>query len=832
MKLYRPFLFSLLATVASIASPSASAWTCVSSCSVVNNVIEIKVATPGSNDYTEITGALAHLKSLTAPAGVTKKLTFPTSSTQLVYKPTLTVSALGGIPLFDLVGHQTPMVIEGNGAEIQLSSNEIIPKTKPKMTGLSFFRGDNSYNVTINGFKIGYQTSSIVQGTVVPGSIDTVNSTFRVMTDAITDATGAYPYKGLMVPAAGSATLTKWANAATYAPGAGGTWTFVNGEFYIQNVRDMNPTYTGNNRIYQIDVSGAFPSHVKDGYKIGFRRYGATAEVPLFYLEKSKNIVYSNLEVYNTIKMAFAGHNNVGTITHYNVKVIPKPGSGYIASASSDSFHYNTNRGAVIIDSCVVDGNFDDGVNLGNSFSVASKLFAKTATSFHSYDLTYGRAVGNNFVYSSAGFKPGDILGHLTYGTTNTNDSNRRPMVIGFSKVTASNFVPHEATTERLRLVTHEALAGSTLPIVTLDHSSMNIYSGPSTNKVATIDLSNSTPAEPNSHTMNRMSNLSLATPNSVVINSVFRNKLRNGVIARGYRIAVIGNTFSNLAGSAIDGGTGWSFEEGSWPYLSDYSGNIVNNVKYHGVVFNINAEGCYNAAPCNTTSPTVRVGRAPGGNYSYVTNNQLTGVNIGILSVNSGEIYEGQNVISGAVSNYGVAAVNTSFVPYPNLSNHILETHTNATGTSLPVTHRPIFKVTINGVTKHYYVTNRSVCQLTAGLLASNWGPSAGSMTSEVPVNIVNQTLMINPTATHLTALPPGRINQGTCLANETIFQDGAGGAYRRERTTELGVTSSKTCKYGSTQRFSASTGLPASMINSLVNLGVPTGTVTNCRL
>jgi hypothetical protein len=686
---------------------------------------------------------------------------------------------------------------------------------KPVMTGLYFFNADHTKNVTILNAQLDYEKPTFAQGIILPGSINPTAGTFDIEMDDATTAAKTYPYDKLLIPLGSteppSATdaskiENNWANAAIYKPSAvAGKFEFVNDQIFIDNLALIPPGISPATKLrYRVYVANDknnkeyLTPELQPGRLIGFRRYGETASVPMVSAIYSSNIKYINVSIYNTIKFAFFGKYNEGDIIHINCKIMPRPNTKRNVSGTAGGFIYSSgNRGRIIIDGAYVSANFDDAVNLGSINGLAVTGYPNTQTALYTFDPAIATFENNKPIRHSAPYKVGDVLAYVNLGTQETS----KPILAGFSRITSQSVIPLTDAPDRLRFINVSQVGSQSIPNATVYMG--NIYDGAKLIEWGTA-------ANPNPVEATRLMNLNTSNPRSVIVNSTFENKMRNAILVRGYNIAVVGNTFRNLNGSAIDGLEGYKGDEGAWSYLSDYSGNYMENIGLKGVILGFSLDKEFNR------NSTGYLARPPAPAFTYVTNNYMKHVNTGIQYNNLTDVYAGNNTYIDVSDNsqvIGKAVYGTS----PSLN---------------PLSHKPLFRVSKNGLSKLYYVTNRSFCVLNSTLLSSNWGTNNANFITDVPDKIIAEIQKLNPNALYVDSLPAGRTNQGQCLTGEAIYQDGTGAVYRSQRVTIDGVTTNENCKYANDIDFQISTGLTVANKTQLMNFGAPSGTVSTCKL
>ncbi len=91
-------------------------------------------------------------------------------------------------------------------------------------------------------------------------------------------------------------------------------------------------------------------------------------------IAECSDITFENVELWSAPWFAFGISGNRGRVTMRRVAVLPKPGSGRIASSWRDAFHVKNNRAKLLFEECVVQGSGDDAFNIASHTSTVGSV--------------------------------------------------------------------------------------------------------------------------------------------------------------------------------------------------------------------------------------------------------------------------------------------------------------------------------------------------------------------------------------------------------------------------------------------------------------------------
>ena len=140
-----------------------------------------------------------------------------------------------------------------------------------------------------------------------------------------------------------------------------------------------------------------------------------------FATNKCRNMTFRDLTVYTCPGMGFIGINSE-TITLERCRVMPKPGTRRLISATADGSHFGGCRGDILIKDCLFDGQGDDAINMksGLFLTIQEKVDSQTVLARH------------NLGFQTL-TEPNDILElmpqetFLTYGTARVKSVTTEP---------------------------------------------------------------------------------------------------------------------------------------------------------------------------------------------------------------------------------------------------------------------------------------------------------------------------------------------------------------------------------------------------------------------
>jgi hypothetical protein len=762
-------------------------------------------------DYYNIKNAVDRLKAIKLP-NAKRVLKFKSNA---IYNPAYNINAPAiaqPTPLIDLTDESLPFIVDGQNATINLSTDLIM--------ALNY----KTNNATYMNLKVDYAHPNFTQGTIT--SINSADSTIDVTLDASFISSPPNPdflNQDL-----------NWANSAIYRLNpVTNKYEYTMLELQIGRVDLVNlATHKYKLHIKPNKQGQPDPDLAKliINDKITFRRDKDTIEGHMFTVSSSGNITFKNVSVYNTRKWAFGGLYNTGTIIHDGVRIEPTPNTSRLTSGIAGGIIYSSGgRGKLIIKNSYITANFDDAINIGthldsahylntsnqevpytldvaainpNNPSEKFRILTKDNLSNTPADTLYLRGLSgrNNLIntWVSQQLWEDDELAVIQYGALKPNVRILKGMI----KVKS---VTSDSPDARLRKVEITNLDGSTanLPYVIADEADIPLYSG-GTNILGSLSSTNYSPVM-----MTRFFNLTTSHPRSLIVNNLIENKVRSGILVRGNNIGVVGNTIRNVGGYGISGENGYTSEEGLWSYRSDYSSNKILNTGLQSINIGM-------AVPGGIYNPYTRTGIPSA--MTFITNNYIKDSPIGLLHMNINDIYYARNTYLAPttggqeVKGQEVNRSETDFEVTSSLVSNLPENITT------PITHKPIFKVTLGG-SNLYYVTSTTACRIPSiAFLTANWGSNTSNLISVVPQAYATQTNEIDN-------LPAGRTYVNNCQTGESIYRDSQGNVYRKVRDEAL-------CKFADDNDFKISTGLNLTEKSSLLLLTAPSSVVPTCKL
>ena len=140
-----------------------------------------------------------------------------------------------------------------------------------------------------------------------------------------------------------------------------------------------------------------------------------------FATNKCRNMTFRDLTVYTCPGMGFVGSNSEN-ITLERCRVMPKPGTRRVISATADGSHFGGCRGDILIKDCLYDGQGDDAINMksGLFLTIQEKVDAQTVLARH--NLGFQTATEPNDTFE---LMPQETF--LTYGTAKVKSVTTEP---------------------------------------------------------------------------------------------------------------------------------------------------------------------------------------------------------------------------------------------------------------------------------------------------------------------------------------------------------------------------------------------------------------------
>jgi parallel beta-helix repeat protein len=128
------------------------------------------------------------------------------------------------------------------------------------------------------------------------------------------------------------------------------------------------------------------PPPIKPGVLVVLRHqlYGPTA----FHCSRCSDVKIQEVNVYHVPGMGFTA-SVCNNISLERFRVIPRPNSGHLMSATADATHFGGCTGTILMDGCVYEGMGDDGVNIksGLYLSLKEKLDDHTILAGHNLQM-------------------------------------------------------------------------------------------------------------------------------------------------------------------------------------------------------------------------------------------------------------------------------------------------------------------------------------------------------------------------------------------------------------------------------------------------------------
>ncbi|MCO5142852.1 MAG: right-handed parallel beta-helix repeat-containing protein [Oligoflexia bacterium] len=439
--------------------------------------------------------------------------------------------------IFPFTGVKNIMV-NGNNAQILLDRYDYVAEIR------------DSENIHIWNLRVDYAVPNHTQGRVV--AVDPSGNFITVDIDA-----------GYLMPNKGNGSH-EWANSLS----------FDSQEKYLKNVNVYieDVQIVGAKRVKIITKDG-YQTEAKKlhaGYKFAFRAFGEGGKTN-FHILQSKNVSFKNVDVYNTMKIAFTARYNEGNLLFDHVRVMRKPNSNRLIAGLSDSFHMKSNRAIVTIRNSLVERTLDDGINLGSMAEVCHSYNPNTLelelrdTGYISKD-----------VPTSAPLKAGDTLSAFQLGADATK------IFIGSAKIASVNSITNKM--RRVRLTNN-------IPGIRCLDAGTGVGLGGKF-----LEQWHAT----------RFFSPEVSNPGFRVLNNTIREKTRNGILGKAQGSMIRGNHFENISGNGIDATNNLMFNEGPVAMRMEISANTFKDIFLYPVILGVSSYSAANLPTLNINSNIV----------------------------------------------------------------------------------------------------------------------------------------------------------------------------------------------------------------------------------